>query len=234
MGAIKYMINLDNRLQTIYDMVRNNSKIIDVGADHGYLISKLIIDKKCPIGKCIDISLKCLKKAEKLAKYYNLEDKIKFSLSDGLSDVDENEVDDIVISGMGSELIIKIINDCKWLKKISNKYLILQPMIKPWLLREYLYNNGFKIINEKAVISNGKFYIIIKALFCGEYKKYKNIDIFIGSLLNQPDDDNIKYLKFLSKKFNKISDKILSGSKNLKRYNYYKEISEQINNLIKN
>ena len=96
MGAIKYMINLDNRLQTIYDMVRNNSKIIDVGADHGYLISKLIIDKKCPIGKCIDISLKCLKKAEKLAKYYNLEDKIKFSLSDGLSDVDENEVDDIV------------------------------------------------------------------------------------------------------------------------------------------
>lgn len=228
------MIIIDNRLKTIYDMIRDGSKILDVGSDHGYLITKLILDNKCVSGKCVDINEKCLNKAKKLADEYNIINKITFSLSDGLNDVKENEVDDIVIAGMGSELIAKILNDCDWIKKKNDKYLILQPMLKPWILREYLYKNGFKIIDEKVVVSNNFFYVVIGAKFFGGIKKYSETDVLVGTLLNNININTEKYFYFLANKFETIAQEILIKGNDLKKYNYYKTKSDQIKKLLKN
>lgn len=228
------MIILDNRLKTIYDMIRDGSKILDVGSDHGYLITKLILDNKCISGKCVDINEKCLNKAKKLADEYNITDKIIFSLSDGLKGVKENEIDDIVIAGMGSQLIVRILNDCDWIKKKNDKYLILQPMLKPWILREYLYKNGFKIIDERVVISHNFFYVVIGAKFIGEIKEYSDIDVLVGTLLNNININTKKYFYFLANKFEMIAQNILLNGNDLKKYNYYKTRSDQIKNLLKN
>ena len=226
------MIKLDNRLQEIYNMIRPNSKIVDVGTDHGYLITKLILDQKSISGKCVDINIKCLKKAQSLVNQYNLNNKINFSLSDGLQDVLETEVDDIVIAGMGSELIINILKNCNWIKKTNDKHLILQPMKKPWLLREYLFKNKFKIIDEKVVYSNKFFYVIIKAKYTNQTQNYFPIDIFTGILLNNNTQITKEYFKFLYKKFDDISKKISANNSDQKKYKYFKTISDQIKNYI--
>lgn len=226
------MLKLDNRLQMLYNMVRPKSKIVDVGTDHGYLISKLILDNKCTYGKCVDINEKCLKKAQKLAKEYGITDNIKFSNSNGLQDVLPEEADDIVIAGMGSELIINIIKNCNWLKKNNGKYLILQPMKKPWLLREYLYNNGFTIIDENLTYSKKFFYVAIGAKFCANNKKISDVDKIIGLLLKKPNEYTQEYISYISNKINCIAEKILVHEKDEKKYNYYQNLYCKLNNII--
>ena len=67
------MINLDNRLKSIYDAVRENKKVIDVGCDHGYLAAKLLLDKKSPFCACTDINIKCLEKAKRFIEHAGFE-----------------------------------------------------------------------------------------------------------------------------------------------------------------
>ena len=228
------MIKLDDRLQVIYELVQNNVKITDVGSDHGYLITKLMVDKKCSVGNCVDINEKCLQKAEKLAYEYNVYNQIKFFVSDGLTDISEDSTDDIVIAGMGSELIIKIIDKCKWLKKMNNKHLILQPMLKPWVLREYLYLNGFEIKEEKVVKSQKFFYVVMLVQFSGKAKQPSLIEQFTGVLSEKITPEVRDYFLFLSKKFEMIAKQMESSSnyKKSENYNYYRSISETILNLL--
>ena len=227
------MIKLDNRLKVIYDMVRNGKKVIDVGSDHGYLISKLLLDEKCTSGVCTDINIKCLKKAELLAESYNLKNKIKFYNTDGLNNIPCDECDDIVIAGMGSELIIKIIDRCSWLKQNNDKHLILQPMLKPWLLREYLYKNGFEIIKEELTCSKNFFYIVMSAKYCNTKKERRKFEKYIGLLLENKNEYTKNYFIMLAKKFENIALNILNNSNDIQKFNYYKKLSEALNYTIK-
>lgn len=222
------MIKLDKRLKTLYDMVRNNTRVVDVGADHGYLIIKLIIDKKIAHGYCTDISEKCLKKARDLAKEYKISKNITFHLSDGLNDILESNVDDIIIAGMGADLISRILTNTLWLKKSNNKHLILQPMFKPWIVRNYLFKNGFKILSEAAILVKNHFYVAILSEYSGNNYDFDNIDIFIGALLNNPNQTSIDYLLFLSNKFNSIAQNILTHHSNPKLASFYKSTADQI------
>ena len=55
---------------------------------------------------------------------------------------EKDEFSDLVIAGMGGEMIIKILTDCPYIK--DEKYnLILQPMTKAYELRRFLCENGF-------------------------------------------------------------------------------------------
>ena len=58
---------------------------------------------------------------------YNVGKQVDARLSDGLELIFPNEADDIVIAGMGGELIADIIEKAPWLKD-AEKHLILQPM----------------------------------------------------------------------------------------------------------
>ena len=103
-------MKLDKRLNMLYNMVRYSSKLADIGTDHGYLPAKLILDHKCPNAIAVDINIKPLTHAKELVHKLGLENKIDLRLSSGLTNIKDSEVDDIHISGMGSELIIDIIS----------------------------------------------------------------------------------------------------------------------------
>lgn len=227
------MIKLDNRLKVIYNMVRNGKKVIDVGSDHGYLIAKLLLDEKCTSGVCTDVNIKCLRKAELLLESYNLKNKIKFYNTDGLKNISCDECDDVVIAGMGSELIIKIVDRCSWLKQINDKHLILQPMLKPWVLRKYLYENGFKIIKEELTCSKNFFYIVISAKYCSIKKEVSDLEKYMGLLLKSPNEYTKNYFIMLAKKFDNIALNIQNNSNDIQKFNYYKKLSEDLNDKIK-
>lgn len=226
------MINLDNRLKSIYDAVRSNKKVIDVGCDHGYLAAKLLLDKKSPFCVCTDINIKCLEKARHLAAEHGLLEKMQFFLTDGLKEIDENLCEDIVIAGMGSDLITNIVDRCSWLKQKNDKHLILQPMLKPWVLREYLCQNGFKITRESLTCAHDFFYITIEAKFSGEKISVSPIDKYIGLLFENPNQETKKYFSFLSEKFIRISNNVSRGG-DIQKSDYYKEIALKIQALMK-
>ena len=145
----------------------------DIGTDHGYLPAYLITEGICERCVAADINEKPLASAKKTAAEHGLEDKIEIILSDGLKNVSLDGVSDIIIAGMGGELIAQIIDDCPRIKE-GGYHLILQPMTRPEALREYLYDNGFTVDAEKCV-HEGRFeYSVMSVSYTGGKPEYDN------------------------------------------------------------
>ena len=125
----------NNRIKEIAKYIRPYKKIADVGCDHGYL-AIYAIKKGVNYIQLIDNKEGPLNSAKTNLAYYEDKVFIKYSLSSGLSDVDQN-INTVAICGMGGELISKIILDdldnAKRLKK-----LILQANSKVDILRKTL------------------------------------------------------------------------------------------------
>ena len=165
-GIVKFIvmkkekIMLDKRLQLCADMVKGN-RVCDVGTDHAYLVAELLTSGKCSTAIAADINEKPLQAARATLEKAGVLDRAEIIRSDGLKDIPERGITDIVIAGMGGELIAKILSECDWL---DGKNLILQPMTKAESLIKWLYGNGFEIIMQRAV-SDGKFrYTAINAV----------------------------------------------------------------------
>ena len=159
-------MDISKRLLTIANLVEKNSIVADIGTDHGfvpfYLLENNIADKVY----LSDISKDCLNKAVELfdGRYKG---KCDFILSDGLKEFETKDikVDTVIIAGMGGELISNILEQSlEYVKNIDT--LILQPVQAPELLRQYLIENKFEIIDE-IILRDKKFYEIIVAKYSG-------------------------------------------------------------------
>lgn len=145
-------MKLSRRLQAISDLINPNSKIIDVGADHAFLDIYLNIYKNCQC-LAIDKSKYCTKTAIENAKKYKAD--IKAITNDGLKNIKLND-EIIVISGMGTRNIMKILNfDLK-------NDLILSSHTNIDDLKEFLKNKGYYIYKE-VIIEEYKTYDVIYA-----------------------------------------------------------------------
>lgn len=223
------MINLDKRLSAVYALVRENIRAADIGTDHGYLICRLLKDNKISHGFACDVNEGPLKNAKKTAQENNVQN-ISFVLCDGLIGVPEDKVDDVIIAGMGGELISKILSDCAWVK---NKHLILQPMTKESALRRYLYENGFFIEKETAVKDKNHHYCVMSVYYNGRVEQIDEIFAQIGKIT--PSTDEAKsFILNRAEVFKKRAAGLLKTSreeseKNMKIYNRLKEIAENEN-----
>ncbi|MDE7289287.1 MAG: Nif3-like dinuclear metal center hexameric protein [Oscillospiraceae bacterium] len=151
---------LDKRLKLCADMV-TGKRVCDVGTDHAYLIVELLLSGKCDTAVAADINEGPLSAARTNLEKSGVTDRVDIILSDGLKNVPQEGITDIVIAGMGGELIAKILSECDWLE---GKNLILQPMSKSDHLLRWLWKNGFEILKRQAVCE-GKFcYTVINCV----------------------------------------------------------------------
>lgn len=157
---------LGPRLLAVASAVPPCESMVDCGCDHGYV--SIHIAESGRVGRITasDINEGPLKNAEKEIAAAGLAGVIKTRLTDGLVGIDAHEC--VVIAGMGGETIADIIGKSEWTK--ACKALILQPMTKVEILREYLYREGFCIYREEIVTESGHMYNIISARFIGEIK----------------------------------------------------------------
>lgn len=133
--------------------------LVDLGCDHGYLAINAI--NLCKVNKAyaLDINELPLENAKKNIKNANLSDKIETVLSDGLDNF-ELEFDCLTICGMGGILMCDILK--RGLNKLKNvKRIILEPNNNQNIVREFLNNNNFFIINEDLCYEKGHIYEII-------------------------------------------------------------------------
>lgn len=184
-------MNLSKRLNACADLVRKGKRLADVGCDHGYVPVYLVEKEIIPSAVACDINEAPLASCRKLVEEYAFEDKIKCVISNGLENVEENEADDVLIAGMGGELIASILSDCSYVNK---KHLILNPMTHPELARKWLYDNGFEIEND-IIVSEGKHsYSVFDAYYTGIKKKYDEADCFLGNIKDFSDKNYFLHL----------------------------------------
>ena len=191
--------DLDKRLLCCADFVRHGSVAADIGSDHAYLPIYLVKEGICPSAIASDINEGPVNRAKINIAVSGLSKKITVLKSDGLDEAISLSPDDIIIAGMGGELIRDIINASEYVKN-SDIRLILQPMTMPEVLREYLAKSGFNIIEETVCIAADKCYQIICAHFDGIKRKFDSITLLLGEknierMQVSPTDDDIEMLK---------------------------------------
>lgn len=199
------------RLKTLLNMVDNCQCMADIGTDHGYVPIYLVKNKICEGAIASDINKGPIKKAEFNIRLHKLEDKIQCRLGRGLSTIKPGEAEEIVIAGMGGNLIRDIIEEGLEVFK-GAKSLILQPMQHSQVLRKYIYNSGFKILDEELCIDENKFYEIIKVSYDENIKYIDSIFYEVGEVLIKKKHSLI--FKFLNSKIHNYNKIILNINRN--------------------
>lgn len=154
---------LSKRLAAVAAMVRQGSRVADIGTDHAFLPVHLAESGITPSAIASDLRKGPCASAEKTVKAAGLADKIAVRLGDGLSSVLPDEVDDIVIAGMGGETVAAILAAAPWVRD-GRLRLILQPMSKIKVLHAFLLTGGFAIDRE-IIVRDGHDYVVLCAHF---------------------------------------------------------------------
>lgn len=195
-------MKLTPRLEAIASLIESNTKVADVGSDHGYLAVYLHQLGKGIIPIASDINVGPVENAKETLIEEKLEHEIEVRLGGGLEPYSLGEVDVAVIAGMGG-ILIKDIIEQSLDKIVALKYAVLQPMTQQPYLRQWLIDNHFEIFNERFVNEGSKFYEI----FCirsGQMPEFNEIAYDIG--FNRCDQSQSKeeYKAFLSHKLEKF------------------------------
>lgn len=150
---------LQPRLRAIADLVPEDARLVDVGTDHGFIPVDLLLSERIPFAIASDIGAAPLDHARRTAEQYDVTERIELRLCDGLNGISADEVDCIVIAGMGGDNIAAILDAAPWTKE--EKLLILQPMSKTDVLRRWLSENGYQAVAERLVADKGVIYPIL-------------------------------------------------------------------------
>lgn len=148
-------MKLDKRMSAIYSEIPACKNLADIGADHGYISINYAINNANSLVFASDISAKSVEKAKCTAAKYNLLN-YKTTVGDGLEPIKDFDIDVVLISGMGGEEIIKILEN----SKIYSLY-ILSPQKNADKVRKFLSEKDLCPIKDYKVLSESKFYDII-------------------------------------------------------------------------
>lgn len=220
------MIKLSKRLEEISSLVPLKANIIDVGCDHGLL--DIYLHQNGIASKIIasDINKNALNNAKENIKNNHLEEVIETRLGSGLEVIKPSDnIDTIIISGMGAYTIVDILkNNSEILSKINT--IIIQSNTKNYYLRKEITKINYLIEEEKIVKDNNKYYTIIK--FIKGHKKYTKKELYFGPklLLNNNEifkeykNNQYKKLKNIKESIPKIN--IMEQYKITKELSFYK------------
>ena len=193
-------MKISNRLKTISDLIKDGSKVIDIGCDHALLDIYLTIYKNC---NCIasDVNDNVLKISNENVSKYNLNDKIKVIKSNGIENIDVKGDEYIVIAGMGTNTILEILSNDKFK---NNNNLIIQTNNNLDLFRKKIKTFSYYIEDEKIVFENKKYYVIMY-LKKGK-RKYKKIEYILGPKILSNLDLSLRteYLNYILQKYEYI------------------------------
>ena len=205
------MFKISKRLCTAASYVRNGAVVADIGTDHAYLPIYLALEKRIERAVASDINEGPISKARENIHKYDLDSIINTCVADGLDGIEKYSPTDIVICGMGGELIAQIIENSSYVKS-SGIRLILQPMTSIKELREYL-QNGFSTIAESIVLEDNKLYQVICVEYDGITKKYSDTELELGikNIENGGELYNKLLLSLIAKKQKKLDGLVLGG-----------------------
>ena len=173
------MISLDNRLKTAAALCRSGVIVCDVGTDHALLACHLAMNgaKEVIASDINDGPLEAARETVARTGVTN----VRVLKSDGLQQIDY--ADDVIICGMGGELIADIIAGCRFLSEDTR--FILQPMTKPEILRRRLYTDGFEITEERTAYDGKRAYVVMLAKFTGERSDVDELFSFTGKVTDK-------------------------------------------------
>lgn len=224
---------LDKRLHTVSEMIVKAKPLADIGTDHAYLPIYLIKNGLVPFAIATDMPDGPYIRAANEVKKAGLMDKIEIRQGDGLKVIEAGEVYNIVIAGMGGETIARILED-DWQKTMSFEHFVFQPMSRPDMLRVFLAGKGWRLLDEKVVRENNRFFTVMSYEPGDKPYFLSPLEAEIGPVILKS-KDYIPFLRYYLKKYCSIESELKKseGESELKLLDDYrtkiKELKEVLN-----
>lgn len=215
---------LNHRIQCIANMVEKGMIVADIGTDHAQLPIYLVQNKICLKSYACDVTEGPLESAKKNIKKFGLESQITTVLSDGLKKV-PCDANCIIIAGMGYYTIQNIMLDDLYRFK-SMKQVIIQSNTDLFLLRKWLFENGFMIRNEVLIEDRSHYYVAMD-IAISDAVFYEDIDFLCGPILRKECSD--LFIEYAQHHICKLT-KLLSFAKDqsaVKQFSFEKMLWEQ-------
>ncbi|PRA45330.1 tRNA (adenine-N(1))-methyltransferase [Pseudomonas sp. MYb115] len=172
---------LSQRLERVAAQVPVGARLADIGSDHGYLPVALLRRGRITAAVAGEVALTPFRAAERCVRENDLQHAISVRLASGLAAIEaQDRIDAISLCGMGGETIRDILDAGK--DRLSGtERLILQPNGGEQPLRQWLMENGYRIVFEEVLRENRFYYEIIVAERSGPVQ-YSPEQLYFGPL----------------------------------------------------
>lgn len=193
---------LTPRLMAAASLVTPGAAVADIGTDHALLPAYLTAMGICPRAVASDLRPGPLSRARETVERFGLSDRVRLVLSDGLDGISPDDASDIVLCGMGGELIADILSRADWVRD-GRHALILQPMTGIDKLRSWLFQNGFAAERETLAAEGRHIYYVMR-MAPGSAGHYEPHEFYFGCGL-AGDPLAREYLRRLIRRFEHIA-----------------------------
>lgn len=190
-------MHISKRIILTAKCVTKGHVVADIGCDHAYTSIYLMREGIANHIIAADVNDGPVQRARANIKEHCLDDFIEVRKSDGLSGFDVSDgIETILISGIGGNLMIDILKSNNDVYSNARE-LILQPQSDIARVRHFLHDTNCRIVYEKMVYEEDKYYTIIKAHRGRERYDNEYEYIYGQYLINNPDDICIDYMRGL-------------------------------------
>lgn len=154
---------LSMRLERVAANVPAGARLADIGSDHGYLPVALMRRGAIAAAVAGEVAATPFHAAERTVRDNALEQHISVRLADGLAAIEPADaITAISLCGMGGETIRDILDSGR-AHLSGQERLIMQPNGGEQPLRQWLMDNGYRIVREELLQENRFYYEIIVA-----------------------------------------------------------------------
>ncbi|WP_346015234.1 tRNA (adenine(22)-N(1))-methyltransferase TrmK [Pseudomonas sp. MWU16-30317] len=173
---------LSMRLERVAAQVPAGARLADIGSDHGYLPVALMRRGTIVAAVAGEVALTPFHAAQRTVRDNGLEPHITVRQANGLAAIEaQDAITAISLCGMGGETIRDILDSGK-ARLHGLERLILQPNGGEQPLRQWLMENGYRIVYEEVLRENRFDYEIIVAERNGP-RQYSPEELYFGPLL---------------------------------------------------
>ena len=164
------------RLEMVFEQVKTaaegkeNTRVIDVGSDHGYLAVRSLEEGVTASAVCTEIHKAPAQRSMDALTEAGFGECSEVFVTDGLKGVPLRAGDIVVIAGMGGLNIIDIITHAikdNGYSVLENVTFVLQPQKSNETVRNFLAKTGFVFEDEKVCYDRDIFYNCMRVVFKG-------------------------------------------------------------------
>ena len=171
--------DISKRLLEVAKFVRQGALVADVGTDHAYLPIYLLKKGIAKSAVATDVREGPLVHTRDNVEFYQVSDKVTVYRADGLDGIERYAPDDIMICGMGGELILRIVTECGYTRKEGVR-LLIQPMSSFSELREGLFGAGYSVEDESLVRDGHMIYQVAVFTYTGTTSALSPVQSLLG------------------------------------------------------
>ncbi|MFC0522581.1 tRNA (adenine(22)-N(1))-methyltransferase TrmK [Pontibacillus salicampi] len=155
-------LQLSNRLKIVASYLPKKANFADIGSDHAYLPCYVCLHDEEATAIAGEVNEGPFQSARKEVRQQGLSDRIEVRKGNGLAVIEEKEVSQLTIAGMGATLIATILEEGK--RKLTGVHrIIVQPNINAIVLRKWFLENGYELVSEDVIEEEGHFYEVLVA-----------------------------------------------------------------------